>query len=408
MKRNLFIFAFLLFLPSRALGREECHMYTPYGYQRIGGSYRIGPYSSRSDCESVNSSYFEGQGRCDCEEIPEPAASYSGTGTPSSPGSTGSSWQAPQEAEIWQRQQEEQRRWEQERIRRGEEKRRLNEEAARKAAKAERERLEWKQKKEELMGALRGTAPTDIKLKTEGEEIELKPKGTDFFGIFSEKEENGMAIKARKVSPRRQEPSAAAFENLRRALWLYQKAAQAKDPEEARFLSEQADEAAQGHALRVEVPPAAQTPRLTQKELQQFEKLATVVAQDRIRLDEAKQHRKRLEDERVIMKNKLTALKQNMEAQKSQAPPPAPQQTETPLVSAPPVTEIPPAPSQTITEEPKPEKKKGGEDLMAEFLALEEEIQKTDKKVDDILKEEGKAKQALGKSQQKLDQFAKR
>lgn len=55
-----------------ALARESCYLYTPYGYQRMGGSYRIGPYPSRSSCSSVNSGYFNGNGRCDCETISEP------------------------------------------------------------------------------------------------------------------------------------------------------------------------------------------------------------------------------------------------------------------------------------------------------------------------------------------------
>lgn len=37
---------------------------TPAGYRRIGGAARIGPYSSKTQCESVNSQYFSGQGTC--------------------------------------------------------------------------------------------------------------------------------------------------------------------------------------------------------------------------------------------------------------------------------------------------------------------------------------------------------
>jgi hypothetical protein len=44
----------------------ECYMDTPSGYQGMGGGGRIGPYPSRSACESVSSQYFGGQGSCSC------------------------------------------------------------------------------------------------------------------------------------------------------------------------------------------------------------------------------------------------------------------------------------------------------------------------------------------------------
>ena len=140
-----------------------------------------------------------------------------------------------------------QQQWvaQQERIRSEQEQagRRRIEEEARKSAEAQRKRVEWEKKKTDLMAALKGAVPGDVQLKTDGEEIELKPKDTDFFSL--KKHEEGMGIKAPLLSPaRRQEPSSSALdENLRRALWLYQKAAQTRDPEEARFLSEEADEA---------------------------------------------------------------------------------------------------------------------------------------------------------------------
>lgn len=54
-----------LLLPAAAMA-ETCHMQTPSGYGKIGGSGRIGPYPSRAACESVNRQSFGGGGRCSC------------------------------------------------------------------------------------------------------------------------------------------------------------------------------------------------------------------------------------------------------------------------------------------------------------------------------------------------------
>ena len=41
-----------------------CYLYPPAGYKKMGGASRLGPYQSKSECESTNSQYFHGQGRC--------------------------------------------------------------------------------------------------------------------------------------------------------------------------------------------------------------------------------------------------------------------------------------------------------------------------------------------------------
>lgn len=49
-----------------AVAEAQCYMDTPSGYRGMRGASRIGPYSSRSECESVNSQYFSGRGSCSC------------------------------------------------------------------------------------------------------------------------------------------------------------------------------------------------------------------------------------------------------------------------------------------------------------------------------------------------------
>jgi hypothetical protein len=72
-----FIPAFLF--PSWASAAETCYLSAPSGYQRIGGASRLGPYSSRSQCESVNGQYFRNQGTCSCTSSP---SGYSGGTNP--------------------------------------------------------------------------------------------------------------------------------------------------------------------------------------------------------------------------------------------------------------------------------------------------------------------------------------
>ena len=73
-----FIPAFLF--SSWALAAETCYLSAPSGYQRIGGASRLGPYSSRSQCQSVNGQYFRNQGSCSCTS--SPSSGYSGGTNP--------------------------------------------------------------------------------------------------------------------------------------------------------------------------------------------------------------------------------------------------------------------------------------------------------------------------------------
>jgi hypothetical protein len=43
---------------------QTYYLSTPSQYRRMGGASEMGPYSSSSECESVNQSYFHGYGYC--------------------------------------------------------------------------------------------------------------------------------------------------------------------------------------------------------------------------------------------------------------------------------------------------------------------------------------------------------
>jgi hypothetical protein len=73
----VFISAFLF--SSWAFAAETCYLHAPSGYRRMGGASRLGPYSSRSQCQSVNGQYFHNQGTCSCTSSP---SGYSGGANP--------------------------------------------------------------------------------------------------------------------------------------------------------------------------------------------------------------------------------------------------------------------------------------------------------------------------------------
>ena len=376
------VLVFSLFLASSAFSGEQCYMYTPAGYQGMGGDSRIGPYPSRDSCQSVNNDNFGGNGRCDCETTAEVTDSYAPAAGYASSGPSRRQIQA-------QAEQEQQRQWAEEARRQEESRQRLAAEEAKKSAEAARKKLEWEQNKAKLMTTLKGSAPGDFKLKTGGEEIQLKPKGTDFFDTWLNQGHLGdMHIKTTVMDRSKQTPPSAESENRRRSLWLYQKAATAKNSEEAAFLSQQADEAAQGHPLLVQVPDAEKMPELSPEQFDRFEKLAESVRRDEILIQKVEQKRTLVEQKQTIMKDKLKALEQKIEESKKAPKEPA----------------RPPAQEESKPEA-KPEKAKGGEDLMAEYLALQKEIEKTGKEAKDLLEEQDKAKQSLEKNQKNLGSF---
>lgn len=369
-------------------------MYTPYRYQQDGGEYRIGPYPSRDSCQSVNNSAFGGSGRCDCTEIADPSEGYA----PAAGVSGYSRGNAQEAAAVAQQQEYEAANLQRMRQQEEEIRQRQIEEKAKRDAEVRRRELEWKQKKAELMTSLKGSASGDFKLKGGGEEIDLKPKGKDFFETWKNQGQLGdMKLKGTVMGHEdasKQAPPSSESENRRRALWLYQRAAKAKDSEEANFLSQQADEAAQGHPLSVEVPPAQETPEISRADLQQFEKMAEVVEKDHVKMDTLQQKKVYAEEKKTQLQKQLSDVKEKIqkaqeEPQVKEAPEPekAPEAKEEPKVE----------------EAAKIEKPKGGEDLLAELQALEKEMKETDKEVTRLAKEEEKAKETFERSQSNLD-----
>jgi len=158
-------FLLLLLLPFHGSASEECYLETPSGYQSIEGGSRLGPYSSRSECESVNSEYFDGNGTCYCSytkptpsPVPTPSPEYR---------------REPRvDSEAIRRQQaEEQRHREQEEAERRERERQA-EEAQRRA---------FEKDKQEALGLLKGSTldaddcgANDLKLKGTTSDLDLK------------------------------------------------------------------------------------------------------------------------------------------------------------------------------------------------------------------------------------------
>jgi hypothetical protein len=63
---HLLILVAVPLAPVCSTAGETCYLSTPSSYQKMGGNPRYGPYSSRSQCDSVNSQYFSGNGSCSC------------------------------------------------------------------------------------------------------------------------------------------------------------------------------------------------------------------------------------------------------------------------------------------------------------------------------------------------------
>jgi len=153
----IIIHSALLFLAVQADASETCYMDTPSGFQRMGGASRIGPYSSSSECESVNRQHFKGAGNCSCKSSP--------------PG-----YQQPPEKKNWRMQQQQQ---EEERWRKAEEHRRQEAEEARKREEANKKQFE--QDKHKALKLLKsGSEQLEPKTVSSGE---VKLKSTEQTGL---------------------------------------------------------------------------------------------------------------------------------------------------------------------------------------------------------------------------------
>jgi len=154
------LISFLLH-PLPVLSSETCYLNTPSGYQSMGGAGRIGPYSSSSECEEINSQYFNGAGSCSCSSSGSISSGSQGSGIDRS--------------EIYRRQEEERRRQEEEHRRQELErqKKEAEQETERRASEA---REKFERSKEEALSLMKGTGSDTLEVKS----------GTDFFGTDGE------------------------------------------------------------------------------------------------------------------------------------------------------------------------------------------------------------------------------
>lgn len=309
-----------------------------------------------------------------------------------------SGWGAPepgisrQEAE-WNRQQE----WiaEQERIRRQQEidrKARI-ERLAQERADAQARRLEWEQKKQDMFSKMKGeSAQAGFKSSTGGEVVELKPEGTSFFGLpMNWKGPGEVAV---KVGGERTPLSAQQLENARRALWLYQKAAQAGTDEEAHFLAAQAADAMLGHPLRVKVPASGETPQFSPEKIAEFREVTENVESNRIKLDEVSKDLRLSEDKKNIYEDRKNVLEEQIKSLDQELAKPKP--------------EIAPTPAPTPGPSPEAEKKKEKEDLTKELMELKKLMEENEKSLNGLKAGQKDAENDLAKSEKKFREFTKK
>ena len=177
IKSAVFLLLGLFVFISGISADEEWYLDTPSGYQGMGGGGTLGPYSSESECESVNSQYFNGMGDCYCTSGSSTENDWDwGWGSDSgntygnstyAPPARDDSWYYRQQEQIdLQRQAEGRRRQERIKKKAESEKQLLKEQ--------EKEKTEFLRKKSELTASLKGasastgpkTLKPDLKLKT--------------------------------------------------------------------------------------------------------------------------------------------------------------------------------------------------------------------------------------------------
>lgn len=297
-----------------------------------------------------------------------------------------------------------QQQWiaEQERYRQAQERDRKEriEREARERAEVQAQRLEWERKKEEMISMVKGDSTgLGFKSTTGTETVELKPKGTAFFGIPVE-DSGKVAV---KVGGKRTPPSTQQLENARRALWLYQKASKAESIEETHFLAAQAAEAMQGHALRVEVPAQGATPQLSPEKIIEFKEVSKNLESNRIQLDEISKDVRLSEDKKNIYQGRKNDLESEIKAIDQDLAKPEPKVTPAP---GPPPTPAPTPEPEVKTQEE--EKKKKKEDLMKELEALKKLMEENENTLKELKQDEKNAQSALKKSEKKFEEFTKK
>lgn len=135
-----------------------------------------------------------------------------------------------------------------------------------------------------------------------GRPVTLRPKGTRFFFIGGSAEDFG--IVDRELQPAVSPAVKSSFEDLRRTVYLLQAAVGSSGTGDARFLAEQASLAMEGAPIRVIVPPAAQTPQLTERDLREFDRLQLSLERSLARFLEMTERRRRLEAQYAELEQK--------------------------------------------------------------------------------------------------------
>lgn len=341
----------------------------------------------------------------------EASCSYRSSGSSSSGGSYSSGWTRRDQEEYEQAlllEEQERQRQEAERKR----KERLKQEAQDRAEQQVR-KLEWERKKSDLASLLKGASPLpgqEALKTTGGANVILTPRGV----LHSEmelktQEEKENAERTQIINPGTAMPaSVSAPENMRRAFWLYQKAALAPTPQEAAFLLRQADAAAQGQALQVVVPKGAELPPLTADKIEAFQAIQTEIAEQQISAEMLGRQKRGAEDKKNLYQRKVTDLENRLKeirAKKEQVPPPAAADS----AENPPLSSETPAPVQPAAEKtpvaetkPEPEKDPAEEDLLAQLLEAQKQMQSADQDLNQLLASQAEGKSKLAESEKKL------
>ncbi|MBI4971573.1 MAG: hypothetical protein HZC17_07030 [Candidatus Omnitrophica bacterium] len=268
-------------------------------------------------------------------------------------------------------------------------------------AENEAKKLEWEQKKTELSTMLKGASPS-------GTETDLKTAGgsTVFLtgrGIKSKLElkgdEIGNAPQTQIIKPGKiSEASDSQPENMRRAFWLYQKAAQASSGQEAEFLIEQANEAAQGHALKVEVPDSPEISRITPEKLNEFKEVKTEIETARIEADILNRQKLGAEDKKNLYKRRTDDLENQLKTLREERAKAQPGKKE----EKPVVTEEKPK-EEKVKEEKNPE-----EDLLAQLMEAQKQMENADKALNQLESEKAKIEGRISTGEKKLGNVLKK
>ncbi|MDD5438899.1 MAG: hypothetical protein PHS37_01780 [Candidatus Omnitrophica bacterium] len=268
----------------------------------------------------------------------------------------------------------------------------------REAADAKR-KIEWNESKKKVADAMKGATPGGMALKTGyGPTVRIGPY-----------EETPAVV----IGSEQQAASTEDSENLKRAMWLYKKAAQAADPEEANFLMQQGDEAAQGHALRVEVPSGEITsePPVTKERLERFEKIKAHRENSMKERDDITNEMTKLGEERRGIKKEVEDIAARLDAMgirsKEQSATAIPgkesAQTAEPVEKQ--VVDLVAVLKDAQKNEPDKFKEADGDDLLKKMMAVKKRVDETASEVTELVDRRQRADKELALSDKEMENF---